>query len=57
MAIGNSTNAALLAVRILGAGNPRLLQAMNDYLANMEKGELEKVDNMAKNGWGSYTQL
>ena len=46
--INNGTNAGLLAVRILSAGNPDLVRNMEEYLKNRQTGKLEKV------GWESH---
>ncbi len=47
--IGNARNAGLLAVRILAAGDPRLLQKMTDFQAELkntaqEKGKAVRTD-------------
>ena len=55
VAINNGTNAGLLAVRILAAGNPRLVQDMEDYLKELEKEVLVKVEKLEEIGWESYT--
>ena len=47
MAINNSTNAALLAVRILGAADPRYLAAMQQYMDDMEAEVMGKVEGSA----------
>ena len=54
VAINNGTNAGLLAVRILAAGNPRLVQDMEDYLKELEKEVLGKVERLEEVGWESY---
>ncbi|KAI9509125.1 Phosphoribosylaminoimidazole carboxylase [Russula earlei] len=54
VAINNGTNAGLLAVRILGAGNPRLVRAMEDYLKGLEKEVLGKVEKLEEVGWENY---
>ncbi len=51
VAINNSTNAALLAIRILGASNPAYLVAMQNYMDAMEQEVMGKVDKLAKTGW------
>ncbi|KAI9428418.1 Phosphoribosylaminoimidazole carboxylase pure domain-containing protein [Lactarius indigo] len=55
VAINNGTNAGLLAVRILAAGNPSLVREMEDYLKGLEKEVLVKW-----RGWkelaGSHTK-
>ncbi|KAH9054173.1 Phosphoribosylaminoimidazole carboxylase [Lactarius vividus] len=54
VAINNGTNAGLLAVRILAAGNPNLVQDMEDYLKGLEKEVLGKVEKLERIGWESY---
>ncbi|KAI0747705.1 phosphoribosylaminoimidazole carboxylase [Daedaleopsis nitida] len=54
VAINNGTNAGLLAVRILSAGQPELVTAMDDYLKALEKEVLGKVDKIAEVGWDAY---
>lgn len=55
VAINNGTNAGLLAVRILAAGNPRLVRDMEEYLKELEKEVLGKVEKLEEVGWESYT--
>ena len=54
VAINNGVNAGLLAVRILAAGNPRLVRDMEDYLKELEKEVLGKVEKLEEIGWESY---
>jgi phosphoribosylaminoimidazole carboxylase len=54
VAINNGTNAGLLAVRILAAGNPRLVRDMEDYMKELEKEVLGKVERLEEVGWESY---
>ena len=54
VAINNSTNAGLLAVRILSAGMPRLLTAMDEYLKGLEQEVLRKVEKLEDVGWEKY---
>ncbi|TFK80568.1 Phosphoribosylaminoimidazole carboxylase [Polyporus arcularius HHB13444] len=54
VAINNGTNAGLLAVRILSAGQPQLVEAMDGYLKALEKEVLGKVDKIAEIGWDAY---
>ncbi|KAF8056596.1 phosphoribosylaminoimidazole carboxylase [Lyophyllum atratum] len=54
VAINNSTNAGLLAVRILAAGSPRLIAAMDDYLSGLEKEVMGKVKTLEEVGWEKY---
>lgn len=46
MAINNSTNAALLAIRILGASIPSIQSKMDAYLKKMENEVMHKVDKL-----------
>ncbi|KAF7300968.1 phosphoribosylaminoimidazole carboxylase [Mycena indigotica] len=54
VAINNGTNAGLLAVRILAAGNPLLIEAMDGYLKKLEAEVLGKVDKLVEVGWETY---
>jgi phosphoribosylaminoimidazole carboxylase len=54
VAINNSTNAGLLAVRILSAGMPKLVTAMDEYLKSLEKEVLGKVEKLKTFGWEKY---
>ncbi|XP_006457585.1 hypothetical protein AGABI2DRAFT_230061, partial [Agaricus bisporus var. bisporus H97] len=54
VAINNGVNAGLLAVRILSAGTPTLVRAMEEYMKNMEKEVLEKVEKLKEVGWEQY---
>ncbi|MBW0483530.1 hypothetical protein O181_023245 [Austropuccinia psidii MF-1] len=55
VAIGNSTNAALLAIRMLSIGIPRLQGAMAHYMESMEVEVLGKVKKLEETGWEAYT--
>ncbi|MFP5019957.1 5-(carboxyamino)imidazole ribonucleotide mutase [Pseudonocardia phyllosphaerae] len=46
VAVGNARNAGLLAVRILGAGDPALRSAMVEYQADLERSVLDKDANL-----------
>lgn len=54
VAIGNATNAALLAVRILGCSNSHLLAAMEKYLLDQEEVVLKKATKLESCGFGEY---
>ncbi|KDQ62329.1 hypothetical protein JAAARDRAFT_30227 [Jaapia argillacea MUCL 33604] len=54
VAINNSTNAALLAIRILAAGMPHLVDAMEAYLNSLEHEVMNKVDKLGDLGWEKY---
>lgn len=56
MAINNSLNAALLAVRILSTQSPRLRKALEDYTEGLEEEVLQKVEILAKLGAGEYVK-
>ncbi|KAG0222731.1 phosphoribosylaminoimidazole carboxylase [Mortierella sp. GBAus27b] len=57
VAINNSTNAALLAVRMLGSYVPEYLERMAKYQDSMEKEVLTKIDNLDKVGWEKYEYI
>ncbi|OXG99945.1 phosphoribosylaminoimidazole carboxylase, partial [Cryptococcus neoformans A5-35-17] len=52
--INNSTNAALLAVRILGTSIPALNAATEDYSKALEDEVLVKVKVLEEKGWEKY---
>ena len=52
--INNSTNAALLACRIIGTSIPRLAVAMEVYAKELEDEVLAKVDTLEQLGWDRY---
>jgi phosphoribosylaminoimidazole carboxylase len=54
VAINNSINAALLALRILGASDAKIRAKMEAYQQEMADGVLEKVDNLNLIGWEKY---
>lgn len=54
VAINNSINAALLALRILGASDSILRLKMESYQKEMADGVLEKVGNLNSVGWEAY---
>lgn len=54
VAINNSTNAALLAVRILGAADPKWLTEMTNYMNSMEEEVLGKVERLESTGYEKY---
>lgn len=56
VAINNGMNAGLLAVRILSAGIPRLIEAMEVFLREQEKEVLGKVSKLQELGWEDYEQ-
>lgn len=54
VAIGNSTNAGLLAARILGSFIPSIGDNMENYQERMEKEVLEKAERMRMDGWETF---
>ncbi|CCF58159.1 hypothetical protein KAFR_0D05120 [Kazachstania africana CBS 2517] len=54
VAINNSTNAALLAVRMLGSSNPEYFTKMERFLLKQEMEVLEKAELLEKNGYNEY---
>ena len=56
VAINNSTNAALLAIRILAASNPKLQKAVLQYQESAKTEVLEKVDKLENVGWEAYKE-
>jgi phosphoribosylaminoimidazole carboxylase len=54
VAINNSTNAGLLAIRILSSGIPRLIGAMEQYMKKQEEEVLGKVETLKEVGWEEY---
>ncbi|KAH6900744.1 hypothetical protein B0T10DRAFT_393947 [Thelonectria olida] len=54
--INNSTNAALLAVRILGTGDAKYQQAMADYMEGMREEVEAKAAKLGEIGWKAYLE-
>ena len=54
MGINNSTNAALLAVRILGSFFPEYQEKMVKYQRSMEEGVLVKAEKLRTIGFKAY---
>jgi len=54
VAIGNSANAALLAIRILAASDKFLLGKMDEYMSKQEGEVLEKAESLESLGYKSY---
>ncbi|KAI1304749.1 phosphoribosylaminoimidazole carboxylase [Xylaria venustula] len=52
--IGNSTNAALLAIRILGVAFPEYAEKMKAYQEKMKNEVLAKDETMLSVGWEKY---
>ncbi|WVQ79269.1 phosphoribosylaminoimidazole carboxylase [Cryptococcus sp. DSM 104549] len=54
--INNSTNAALLAIRILGTSIPSLMAATEEYSEALKDEVLAKVDVLNEEGWDKYAE-
>ena len=54
VAINNSINAALLALRILGGSRLEIQNAMEDYLSSLKQDVGQKVDKLENVGWRQY---
>ncbi|CAM1511009.1 Fc.00g085220.m01.CDS01 [Cosmosporella sp. VM-42] len=54
--INNSTNAALLAVRILGTGDVKYQQAMADFMQGMCDEVVAKAAKLSEIGWEAYLE-
>ncbi|BAW95125.1 phosphoribosylaminoimidazole carboxylase, catalytic subunit [[Synechococcus] sp. NIES-970] len=54
VAIGNATNAGLLAVQILGAFDPELLKQVQTYRQSLKDMVLDKQSNLENLGYQNY---
>ncbi|XP_020882975.1 phosphoribosylaminoimidazole carboxylase, chloroplastic [Arabidopsis lyrata subsp. lyrata] len=54
VAINNATNAALLAVRMLGISDTDLVSRMRQYQEDMRDENLDKDEKLETKGWESY---
>ncbi|ORX37788.1 AIR carboxylase-domain-containing protein [Kockovaella imperatae] len=54
--INNSTNAALLAIRILGTASPALTAEIEAYAKSLEEEVLGKVETLEQEGWDKYVE-
>ncbi|KAJ9102611.1 phosphoribosylaminoimidazole carboxylase ade2 [Naganishia cerealis] len=52
--IANATNAALLAIRIIGSASPETAADLAAYAVDLEKEVLDKVDKLEDLGWEEY---
>jgi len=55
VAIGNADNAALLAVRMLGTGNPGMLDKIEAYRLTQKARVDGKILRLGTMGWDGYT--
>lgn len=54
VAINNSTNAALLAARILGASDPKIREKLENYAAEMSDEVVQKAFRLEGLGYSEY---
>lgn len=54
VAIGNATNAGLLAVRMLGIADSETTTRMEEFLAKQRSDVLVKAENLSNKGWRTY---
>ncbi|KAJ9097212.1 phosphoribosylaminoimidazole carboxylase ade2 [Naganishia friedmannii] len=54
--IANATNAALLAIRIIGSATPETAADLAAYARDLENEVLHKVDKMEEIGWEAYAK-
>ncbi|KAG2309271.1 hypothetical protein Bca52824_029019 [Brassica carinata] len=54
VAINNSTNAALLAIRMLGISDNDLVSRMSQYQEDMREENMVKGEKLERQGWESY---
>ncbi|CAN6835215.1 unnamed protein product [Brassica oleracea] len=54
VAINNSTNAALLAIRMLGISDTDLVSRMRQYQEDMREENMVKGEKLERQGWKSY---
>lgn len=56
VAIGNAKNAGLLAIRILAANDPELLEKMMEYQQSLNQMVLDKQDKLDTVGYKTYLE-
>lgn len=54
--INNSTNAALLAVRIIGSADPSVLKQVEAYARSLEEEVEGKIERLGEIGWEEYVR-
>ena len=57
VSIGNSTNAALLAARIVGTSDARIREWVEEHLERMDRENMEKARNLEEKGWKDYVRV
>jgi phosphoribosylaminoimidazole carboxylase len=55
VAINNSTNAGLLAARIIGTSIPAVMTHVKEYSERLEREVMGKVERLQEVGWDAYT--
>jgi phosphoribosylaminoimidazole carboxylase len=55
--IGNSTNAAILAARIVGTSDAKVQEWVTNHLHKMDDENMEKEHRLQKEGWKVYKKL
>ena len=55
--IGNSTNAAILAARIVGTSDEKAQKWVADHLKKMDDDNMAKENRLQKEGWTTYKKL
>lgn len=54
VAIGNATNAGLLAIRIIASSSPSLLSQMDTFMLQQEEDVLKKAARLENVGYHAY---
>jgi len=57
VSIGNSTNAALLAARIVGTSDARIREWVEAHLERMDRENMAKATNLEEKGWKDYVRV
>ena len=55
--IGNSTNAALLAARIVGTSERKMQEWVENHLQRMDDENMAKSRNLESQGWKDYQRV
>jgi phosphoribosylaminoimidazole carboxylase len=57
VSIGNSTNAALLAARIVGTSDARIREWVEAHLERMDRENMAKAASLEEKGWKDYVRI
>ncbi|KPI40121.1 N5-carboxyaminoimidazole ribonucleotide mutase [Cyphellophora attinorum] len=57
VSIGNSTNAALLAARIVGTSDGRIREWVEEHLERMDRENMAKAERLEAEGWKEYQRV